>query len=51
MKLWIPISILFLAVIGLCVWDTIYTQKVFDTMDNQCEEIYLSLLESDISNI
>lgn len=50
MKLWISISILLLAVVGLCVWDTVYTTKVFNTMDTECEEIYSALLESDISN-
>jgi len=50
MKMWIPIIILASAVIGLCVWDSIYTDKVFETMINESNNIYESLQISDISN-
>ena len=50
MKLWISILILSLSIIGLCVWDSVYTQKIFNTMEEKSENIYSSLLVSDISN-
>lgn len=50
MKLWISILILSLSIIGLCVWDSVYTQNVFNTMEEKSENIYSSLLVGEISN-
>ena len=50
MKIWIPILVLLLAVSGLCVWDFIHTNKVFDTMEEQSNIIYETLLTTEISN-
>ena len=50
MKVWIPILILFLAVTGLCIWDGIYTQKVFEKLENDSEKIYETLLTTEITD-
>lgn len=50
MKVWIPILVLFLAVTGLCIWDGIYTQKVFNKLENDSQNIYETLLTTDITN-
>lgn len=50
MKLWISILILSLSIISLCVWDSVYTQNVFNTMEEKSKNIYSSLLVDDISN-
>ena len=43
MKIWIPIIILFVAVTGLCVWDSIHTQQIFNHMESESLNIYSSL--------
>lgn len=50
MKIWISILTLFLACTALIVWDTIHTNQVFDTMEQESSSIYSSLLDDDISN-
>lgn len=50
MKVWIPILILFLAVTCLCIWDGIYTQKVFEKLENDSEKIYETLLTTEITD-
>lgn len=50
MKVWIPMLILLLAVSSLCVWDFIHTNKVFDKISENSQQIYEALLVSDISN-
>ena len=50
MKLWIPMLILMLAVSGLCIWDTIHINKVFNTLETKSEYIYQTLQQEDISN-
>ena len=50
MKLWIPMLILTLAVSGLCIWDTIHINKVFNTLETKSEYIYQTLQQEDISN-
>ncbi len=50
MKLWIPMLILFLAVSGLCIWDSIHTTQVFNHLDNESNEIYTLLQENEITN-
>ena len=50
MKLWIPMIVLSLLVSTLCVWDSIFTSKVFNTMESKSTYIYETLLTSDISN-
>lgn len=47
MKTFIPMLIIFLAVGALCVWDGIFTQKVFDKMENETSEIYTTILTTD----
>lgn len=43
MKLWIPMIILALSVAGLCLWDTINTNKVLNTLTENSEKIYNTL--------
>jgi len=50
MKLWIPMLILTLAVSGLCIWDTIHINKVFNTLEVKSDYIYEALQDEDISN-
>ena len=50
MKLWIPMLILTLAVSGLCIWDTIHINKVFNMLETKSEYIYETLKTEDISN-
>ena len=50
MKLWIPMSILALAVVGLCTWDMINTNKVFNTLEQRSDAIYTALQSTDITN-
>ena len=49
MKIWIPMLVLFIAVSGLCIWDTIYTSKTLSYVKKESEYIYYTLLESDIT--
>lgn len=48
MKLWIPILILALSVGSLCVWDTIYSSKVFDKLISSSDYIESQLKSTDI---
>ena len=50
MKLWIPMLILALAVVSLCVWDTVHTNQVFNKMETKSEYIYEQVLKTDISD-
>ncbi len=50
MKLWIPMLILALAVAGLCTWDSIHTNMVFNKIETKSEHIMTELKNSDISN-
>lgn len=50
MKLWIPMLVLTLLVSGLCVWDTIHTNKVFNTMQNKSNYIYSTLQTVEITD-
>ena len=50
MKVWIPMLILFLSVTALCVWDSIYSEKVFDHMQIESEEIYVQTLTTPITD-
>lgn len=50
MKLWIPMTILTLAVFGLCVWDSIYTNQVFNHMEQKSNYIYTSLQTTEITD-
>ena len=51
MKVWISMLILFLSVTGLCIWDGIYTQKVFSKLENDSKEIHDALLTTSIKNL
>ncbi len=50
MKVYVPIIILFLAVTALCIWDGIYTQKVFEKLELDSEKIYISLQTNQITD-
>ena len=50
MKLWIPMLILTLAVTGLCIWDTVHTNYIFNTLEQKSEYIYSSLKTENITN-
>ena len=50
MKLWIPMLILALSVASLCLWDTINTNKVLNTLTENSEKIYNSLQIETIDN-
>ena len=50
MKVYLSIIILFLAVTALCIWDGIYTQKVFEKLELDSEKIYISLQTNQITD-
>ncbi len=50
MKMWIPMLILFLAVTSLCIWDGVHTQKVFDRLSNESNEIHETLLLTEVED-
>ena len=50
MKIWIPMLILLLSVTGLCIWDGIYTTKVFDKLSTESEVIYNKLLSTSVED-
>lgn len=50
MKLWIPMVILLISVLGLCVWDSVHTKHVFNNLEKQSSVIYKTLLTTDISD-
>ncbi len=50
MKTWIPILILLIAVVGLCVWDGVHTDRVFEKLENDSMEIYETVLTTDITD-
>ena len=50
MKIWIPISIIFLSVLALCVWDGHQTYKIFNKLEADTTHIYETILNTDISN-
>ncbi len=50
MKLWIPMLTLLLAVLGLCVWDTIHTNYIFNSLEQKSNYIFENLQISDITN-
>ena len=50
MKLWIPMSILAIALISLCIWDGFQTKTVFNEMENRTSSIYNTILVSSIDN-
>ena len=50
MKIWIPISIIFLSVLALCVWDGHQTYKIFNKLETDTSFIYETILTTDISD-
>lgn len=50
MKTWITMLSILIAVFGLCIWDGVHTQKVFDKLEHDSEEVYNSLLTTSISD-
>ena len=50
MKLWIPMLVLTLLVSGLCIWDTVHTNRVFDTLQEKSNYIFESLQTNEISD-
>ena len=50
MKIWIPMSIIFISILSLCIWDGVQTYSVFNEMENRTSKIYDTILISDISN-
>ena len=50
MKQFIAITILSILVNALCLWDLIYTNKVFSYMKKESTEIYTSLLTTPVTD-
>ena len=50
MKIWIPMTIIFLAILSLCVWDGVLTYQIFNKLENKSSKIYHLILENDISD-
>lgn len=49
MKLWIPMLVLFIAVSGLCIWDSIHTTNVLNKMEEESSRIYNVIISSDLN--
>ena len=49
-KLWIYMTILLIAVTGLCVWDTIHTEQVFKNLEVRSNVIYEKVISTEISD-
>lgn len=47
MRTWIPIILLVIAVTGLCIWDNVNMNNVFDKMMTETKAIYTTLVEED----
>ena len=50
MKLWIPMTILALSVLGLCLWDSIHTTTIFNTLETKSNHIYAALQTTNITD-
>ena len=50
MKSWIPMLLIFLSVTALCVWDGIHTNRVFDHLVNESNNIYKTLSTESITD-
>lgn len=50
MKIWIPMTVIFLSIVALCVWDGVLTNSIFNTMEQKSLNIYNSIVEDDITN-
>ncbi len=50
MKLWIYMLTLLISVLGLCLWDTIYTNKVFNNLIEKSNYISSELITKEISD-
>ena len=51
MKIWIPMLILFLGVTGLCIWDTIHTTSVFNTMTAESNIIFSAIENNNLEDL
>ena len=51
MKLWIPMLVLFLAVTGVTIWDSLHTANVLNNMENKTNEIYRLLTTEELDNL
>ena len=50
MKLWIPMLTLLFAVLGLCIWDTVHTNRVFTTLEKKSTTIFETLQATEITD-
>ena len=51
MKLWISMLILFLAVTGVCIWDSIHTSNILNKMEEESSRIYTIITTNDLNNV
>ena len=50
MKLWISMLTLIISVAAFCIWDGVYTSKIFSTLQTESEYIYETLKISTIED-
>ncbi len=50
MKLWIPMLVLTFLVSGLCIWDTVHTNQVFNKLESSSKYIYETLQTENVTN-
>lgn len=43
MKLWISMLILALSVVGFCIWEGVYTNRIFQQLEQESEYIYTAV--------
>lgn len=49
-NIWLYMLVLLLSVVGLCIWDSIHTEQVFNKMQTEADVIYTKVLTTEISN-
>ena len=49
-NIWLYMLVLLLSVVGLCIWDSIHTEQVFNKMQTEADAIYTKVLTTEISN-
>lgn len=48
MKAVCPVIVLASLVLALCIWDLIYINNAFEFMENESEQIYVYVMQSDV---
>lgn len=50
MKLWISMLLIIISIFGLCLWDSIHSSNIFNTLEEKSNYINTTLQNTEISN-